>query len=66
MRLLRSASLVVIKPLAYNQSMVSGHLDKNDAKDIEKIKDKLTKQDNNSYNSRCREFKKFTKSIISD
>jgi hypothetical protein len=36
-----------IKPLAYNQSMVSGHLDKNDAKDIEKIKDKLTKQDNN-------------------
>jgi hypothetical protein len=36
-----------IRPLAHNSSMVSGHLDKNDAKDIEKLQNKLTIQDNN-------------------
>jgi len=36
-----------IKPLAYNSNLVSGHLDKNDAKDIEKLQNKLTIQDNN-------------------
>jgi hypothetical protein len=36
-----------IRPIAHNSSMVSGHLDKNDAKDIEKLQNKLTIQDDN-------------------
>ena len=31
------------KPITHNQPMVSGHFDKNDAKDIEKIKENITK-----------------------
>ena len=36
-----------IRPISYNSNLVSGYVDKNDAKDIEKLKDKLTIQDNN-------------------
>jgi hypothetical protein len=31
------------RPITHNQPMVSGHFDKNDAKDIEKIKENITK-----------------------
>jgi hypothetical protein len=36
-----------IRPISYNFSLVSGYIDKNDAKDIEKLQNKLTIQDNN-------------------
>lgn len=36
-----------IRPISYNSSLVSGHIDKNDAKDIEKLQNKLTIQDDN-------------------
>jgi hypothetical protein len=36
-----------IRPISYNSSLVSGYIDKNDAKDIEKLQNKLTTQDDN-------------------
>jgi hypothetical protein len=46
-QILNTTAPANIRPLAHNQSMVSGHLDKNYAKDIEKLQNKLTIQDNN-------------------